>query len=47
MIESKLEANKLIWEKPQVLVLEISLTEFNCLKLGEFNDLEDANCPRS
>ncbi len=47
MKEEELEDSKIEWQRPSIVVLEISLTQFNCLKLGDFNDLEDTNCTRS
>ena len=47
MNDDELKDSKIEWEKPSIIVLDISLTQFNCLKLGDFNDLEDSNCPRS
>jgi hypothetical protein len=47
MNEEKVKGQKIEWEKPDLTILKISLTEFNCVKLGDFNDAEDANCPRS
>lgn len=47
MNEDVLNSSKIEWEKPSIIVLDIIFTQFNCLKFGEFNDLEDSNCPRS
>jgi hypothetical protein len=32
---------KLEWEKPCLIILNIEITEFNCLKDGPFNDGDD------
>lgn len=47
MKEEQIKDQRVVWEKPFLVVLEISLTEFNCIKLGELADAEDSNCPRS
>jgi hypothetical protein len=47
MKENSLILEKLMWEKPKLIVLDLALSEFNCIKLGEQADGEDINCPRS
>lgn len=47
MNEEQIIDKRIEWEKPLLTLLEISLTEFNCIKFGDFNDAEDANCTRS
>jgi hypothetical protein len=44
MKNEELDSQKNDWEKPEISVLNISLTEFECTKFGDFNDMVDNAC---
>lgn len=41
MNEEQINDQRMVWEKPLLVVLDVSLTEFSCIKLGDLNDGED------
>ena len=47
MNQENIKKVRIEWEKPSLVILEISLTEFECLKFGDFNDSEDVACNHS